>query len=177
MSLNYQIPSGQTFEVEGHNKTGLLTQDPQFTKATNSFLTNDGDKIVASGLGLEIFAGTHKLAADGTSTITFLNKDATHKRRIVAIGYYLRTERTGGTPDTDLTVSVGDGAASEAFSTVGTVDLDGDALDTLTFLTVNDANQLIDVNKSLKSELVVGGTTTGGTALLDVYVLTIRCKA
>ncbi len=177
MGLDLSMASAEKFLLEGKTKTGAVTQNPTTMKGSNSFLTNDGDTILASGLGLELWAGTHKLAADGTSTITFINKDSQHKRRIVAIGYYLRTERTGGTPDTDLTVSVGNGAASESFSTVGTIDLDGDTLDALTFLTIDDANQLIDVNKSLKSVFTVGGTTTTGTALLDVYILTVRCKA
>lgn len=160
--------------MEGDNITGLLSQDPQYTPATNTW-SADGDKMFSNGL--ITFAGYHKLSADGTSAITFMNKNCPYKLRIVSAFYYLRTERTGGTPDTDLTVAVGDGAASEAFSTVGTIDLDGDALDTLTFLTVDDANVLIDVNKSLKSSLVVGGTTTGGVALLDVYIQCIRAKA
>lgn len=176
MSLDFQIPSGQKFELEGHNKTGLLTQDPQFTKASNSWLTNDGDKIVASGLGLELFCGTHKLAADGTSTITYVNKDATHRRRVVAAWGYMRTLRSGGTPAHTLNIVHGDGATSETTTNMGTVDADVTA-DTLTFLTNVDAVNLIDVGDSLYSTLVVGGTTTTGTALADIYILTVRCKA
>ena len=110
-------------------------------------------------------------AADGTINHKFYNKNCPSGVRVLSAYFFQRSLRTGGTPDHDITLRKGDGAASESFSTIGTADFDGATTDTQTFLTIDDANFDIAANGSLDLNLVVGGTTTGGTALIDVVVV------
>lgn len=114
------------------------------------------------------------LAADGTATQVFYNKNAPGPFRIVdawAIGHTLRT---GGTPDHDFFVDRGDGAESETFAACATADIDTASTDGVTHAaTLDDAQQIINTNESIRVRLVVGGTTTTGTAAATICVLCI----
>lgn len=178
MSYAQTIPSGKTFEHEGDNVTGLITQDPQFGPSSNTWSAN-GDMAVSPGF--VVFRGLHSLTSNTTSTITYLNKNCPYKLRVVRVTVTPRTFMTagGGTPDTKLDVQLGDGAASEAFSDIITqIDLDGDTADVGQVGTISDANELIAANKSIISKLTTsGGTGLGGTTLVDVLIECMRVKA
>lgn len=115
------------------------------------------------------------LAADGTAEQTFYSKNAPGPFRIIEAWCIGHTLRTGGSPDHDFTVQRGDGAASETFATCAAGDIDTASTDGVTrAATVDDAQWNINTNESIKVQLVVGGTTTTGTASATIFV---RCLA
>lgn len=174
MSLIQTIPSGKDFEFSGDLKTGLLTQNPQYGPSTNTW-SADGDKEYGTPI---LFRGLHRLTADGTTTITFLNKSNPFKLRVLRVGITPRTLRTGGTVDCKINVFNGDGAASESRTALITeIDLDADTLDVIQYGVITDAQELIAVGGSLISETVISGSSTTGTYLCDVLIECLRVKA
>ena len=174
MSLDLSMASGRKHKLDGDNKIGLITQDPTHTKSAGTWTTS-GDAQYGAVQQSSILLTA---AADGTVNAAIFNKDCPHKIRILDATIFPRTLRTGGTPDHKVRLFKGDGAASEAFTAI-TDDKDCDvAADTQTkFTTFDDAQTIIEADKSLRATLVVGGTTTTGTALFEVIVLWTRVKA
>ena len=154
---------------------GLITQDPTHTKSSGTWTTHADTQYGQ----LLCFSTLLRAAADGTFNSEIFSKNCPWPIRIVDIVYYLRTLRTGGTPDHDIRIFAGDGAASEAFTAItDSLDIDGVTPDAPTrFGTLDDAETDIGLNKSLRAQLIVGGTTTTGAALVEVCVFAQRVKA
>lgn len=115
-----------------------------------------------------------RATADGTITGKIYNKNCPGPVQVAMAWLYERTLRTGGTPNHVVTLRNGDGAASESFNTIGAIDVDGGtAADTIQHFTIDDDYHDIQAGESLDVTLLVGGTTTTGTALIDVYVMLV----
>lgn len=166
--------TGVTTDQTPDTATGVIHQRAASTRGTQTF-TADGDK----NFGIPILmSGNFTVTADGTTNIELMSKNSPQKYQVVDAWYFVRTLRTGGAPDHKVRVFQGDGATSEVFAGISDdADVDGATLDAPTrFATLDDANHIIDVNESLRLTLVVAGTTTGGTALIDVHVLLVPIK-
>lgn len=153
---------------------GLLTQSPNVNPAISRTFASSGDKLIGSPICMY---GKLKATADGTVTVSFCSKNCPFPIRVAYWNYTLRSLRTGGAPDHDVTLELGDGAASEAYSTIGTADVDSSTVDLATNGLIDDANALIAADKTIRAKLVVSGTTTTGTAELDVFVIAMRTVA
>ena len=95
-----------------------------------------------------------------------------NKYRIIRVETVLRSLRTGNSPDHDLKVQVGDGAASESFTdVVATVDIDSDTVGLpTTRILVNSAATVWSSGRTLRCQMQVSGTTTTGTAEVDFII-------
>lgn len=122
-------------------------------------------------------------AFDAPATITNFfggtKKTRANKYRFVKIGTTLHTLRTGGVPDHDLRIEIGDGAASEVFTTlVGDFDIDGDTPET-----INNRNaaawgrHILNSGETLRVQLAVSGTTTTGVADVCIVLNVVPVEA
>lgn len=100
------------------------------------------------------------------------------KYRILKIETVLRVLRTGGTPDTDIKVEKGNGAASESFaSLVATVDIDSDTVDLPTNRILVAAECLLLSGETLRCQQSVAGSTTTGTGEVEFHIYVIPVLA
>jgi hypothetical protein len=175
MPIDTQHRMGVVTTFKPDAVTGVFIQNAASTESSAAAMATDagvnyGTPMVLSGAG--------KKTADGTTTITFFSKNCPCKLLIVGAWHFIRTMRTGGTPDHKLKLEHGDGAGSESFNDItSNDDLDGDTPDAqVNFGTISDAYATIGVGESLKGTFVVGGSTTTGTSLVDVHVMVVPIK-
>ena len=170
------VPQKSTL-VNEEAELGVLVQDANTTKSTPAFAA-DEDKIFGTPIVLVL---KHLIAADvaydaagaivnAAGTKTVLGQSY----RILSVETNIRVLRTGGTPDHDFKLEMGDGAASEVFaSTVATVDIDAEALNTPIQRILVPAEAVWATGTTLRSQVAVSGVTTGATAELDVVITLI----
>ena len=162
-----------------HNQeepTGVITQGAGGTRSSVLFASND-EKIFGAPVKVVIKGiATADVAYDAAGAIhTVLSKPTlANKYRIVSVQTILRVLRTGGTPDHDVKVQVGDGAASEVFTdVVADVDIDADTIGLPTErILVNTVATVWSTGRTLRCQLAVSGVTTGATAEVD-FVITL----
>ena len=153
---------------------GVMAQDAVSTKSTVAF-SADSDEIIGVPIMVVL---KHKATADQAydSAAAIVNVAGSkpvlgQKYRVVQVKTVMRSLRTGGTPDHDLKLELGDGAASEAFnSVVATVDCDADVADTDTVRIIVPAYAVWNTGCTLRSQLQVSGSTTTGTSEFDVFL-------
>lgn len=169
-----------TPHVEVHHDqeeaTGVITQDAPSTRSSVLFASND-DKLLGAPVKVVIKGiVAADVAYDAAGAIhTVLSKPTlANKYRIVGVKTIVRVLRTGGSPDHDVKVQVGDGAASESFTdVVADVDIDSDTVGLPTErILVNSAATVWSTGRTLRCQLAVSGTTTGATAEVD-FVITL----
>lgn len=162
-----------------HNQetaTGVITQGAPGTRSTLAFAASD-DKVFGAPVKIVIKGiVAADVAYDAAGAIhTVLSKPTlANKYRITNVQTIVRSLRTGGTPDHDVKVEVGDGAASEAFTdAVADVDIDADTVNLPTErIVVNSVDTVWSTGRTLRCQLAVSGTTTTGTAEVD-FVITL----
>lgn len=156
--------------------TGVFTQDAAGTRSSLAFAANDAvmfgapvtvvvKGIVAADVAYDAAGAIHNVLSKPTLA---------KKYRIVDVKTIVRVLRTGGAPDHDVKVQVGDGAASESFTdVVADVDIDSDTVGLPTErILVNSAATVWSTGRTLRCQLAVSGTTTGATAEVD-FVITL----
>jgi hypothetical protein len=151
-----------------------MVQDAVSTKSTVAY-SADEDKIYGSPIMVVL---KHKAVADQAydSAAAIVNVAGSkpvlsQKYRIVQIKTVMRSLRTGGAPDHDFKLELGDGAASESFnSVVASVDTDGDTQDTDVVRIIVPAYAVWTTGCTLRSQLAVSGSTTTGTTEWDVFL-------
>jgi hypothetical protein len=167
---------GVEVEHSQEEATGVITQGAGGTRSDVLFASND-DKMFGAPIKVLIKGSVAADAAyDAAAAIhTVLSKPTlANKYRITNVETVLRSLRTGGTPDHDIKVEVGDGAASEAFTdAVADVDIDGDTVGLPTQrIVVNSVDTVWSTGRTLRCQLAVSGTTTTGTAEVD-FIITL----
>lgn len=153
---------------------GVLIQDARTTFSTPLF-TGDEDKIFGPPLQVIL---KHKATADQAydSAAAIVNVAGSkptlgQSYRITQVKTVLRVLRTGGTPDHDFKLELGDGAASEAFnSIVATIDFDADVVNTDMVRIIVPAYAVWTTGTTLRSQVAISGSTTTGTTEVDVFL-------
>ena len=164
-------------EVSQEAATGVDAQAASGTKSTVAFAANHdvihGAPIVVVVKSL-LAADT---AYDAAGAITYVGGGAkpvlANKYRILSIRTVRRALRTGNSPDHDLKVEMGDGAASESFTdVVATVDVDSESTLNLPVdrIVINSAATVWSTGRTLRCQQSVAGTTTTGTAEVDFII-------
>ena len=163
-------------EVSQEAATGVDAQAASGTRSTVAFAANHdvimGAPIVVVVKSL-LAADTAYDAAGAVTTIGGTKPVLANKYRIIKIQTIRRALRTGGTPDHDLKVEVGDGAASESFtSVVATVDVDAETTlnSPVDRILVNSAATVWSTGRTLQCQQSVAGSTTTGTAEVDFII-------
>ena len=113
------------------------------------------------------------VTADGTVNTDTWNKAFPYKSARVASAWCrVISKRTGGTPANTIKLQRGDGAATEVFTDLtATVDTDAaTAGDRKDFTAVVDAQATFSRGNTLRIVHVVGGTTTTGSDVVEVFV-------
>lgn len=173
--------AGRDVQHSQELSTGLLTQKGDGSNSTTVF---NADETVQYGQVQcwDVKAlGSADQAYDSAAAI--VNVDGSKptrncKYRIIKIETQLNVLRTGGTPDHDLKVQKGDGAASEAFSdVVATVDFDGDTVGLPTNRTLVPAQCLLSSGETLRCQFQISGSTTTGTGEVEFHIFVIPCIA
>ncbi len=162
-----------------HNQeeaTGVITQSAPGTRSDLAFAADDAVmfgapiKVVVKG----IVAADVAYDAAGAIHNVLVKPTLANKYRILDVKTIIRSKRTGGTPVHNVKVEVGDGAASEAFTdAVASVDIDGETVGLpAERILVNAVTTVWSTGRTLRFQLEVSGTTTTGTAEVDL-VLTL----
>lgn len=164
------------------NSHGLIVQDPESTRSSEAFSSDDEQQFGPVHVWRVKMIAAADQAYDAAAAITNVfgsTKIARNETwRIIGVRTILRSLRTGGTPDNDLKIEAGDGAASETFSDlVATVDIDGDTINLPTERVLVDAETVLLTGETLRCQLSVSGTTTGATTEVDVDILAVPVKA
>jgi hypothetical protein len=174
MARDYESVPHVAVHVDQEAALGVMAQDAVSTKSTVAY-SADEDKIFGAPIMVVL---KHKATADQAydSAAAIVNVAGSkpvlsQKYRIVEVKTVMRSLRTGGTPDHDLRLELGDGAASEAFAdAVATVDVDTDVANTDMVRIIVPAYAVWNTGCTLRSQLQVSGSTTGATAEFDVFV-------
>lgn len=161
---------------------GLRTQDGDSTRSSHTFSADDDQQfghVQCWRIKCKAAADQAYDAAAAITNVFGSTKLARNEKyRIIAVRTTLRELRTGGTPDHDLKVQIGDGAASETFADlVATVDFDGDTVNLPTERILVNAETILLSGETIRVQLQVSGTTTTGSTEVDVDILAIPCKA
>ncbi len=161
---------------------GLIVQDAESTRSSETFSSDDDQQYGLVYVWRVKMKATADQAYDAAAAITNVfgsTKVARNEKwRILGVRTTLRSLRTGGAPDHDLKVETGDAASSEAFTAlVATVDIDGDTQDLPTERALVAAEAILLTGETLRVQLQVSGTTTTGTAEVDVDILAMPVKA
>jgi hypothetical protein len=162
-----------------HNQeeaTGVITQSAPGTRSTLAYAADD-EKIFGAPIKVVVKGLVAADAAyDSAAAIhnVLVKPTLANKYRITNVETVLRVLRTGGSPDHDIKVEVGDGAASESFTDlVADVDIDGDTVNLPTQrIVVNAVTTVWSTGRTLRCQMGVSGTTTTGTAEID-FILTM----
>lgn len=182
MALEETFKSGGRTRVrQDASSHGLIVQDSESTKSSVAFSSDDDQQFGE----LQVWRIKMKAAADqaydAAAAITNVfsgTKIARHGSfRIIGVRTTLRVLRTGGAPDHDMKVETGDGAASETFADlVATVDVDGDTINLPTERALVNAETILLTGETLRVQMQVSGTTTTGTAEMDVDILVMPVR-
>jgi hypothetical protein len=171
MGLKQDYTVGRTVEHNQDATMGVIQQNADST--SGSMTARTASDHVQYGVPITVVA-TATLAADGTDTVLVFNANCPAKYRIIDAIYYMRSHRTGGTPAHTLKLTNGTNDITD------TADVDAAASGTVNqpyrFGTIDDAYDTIDVDETLDLDLVVSGTTTGGTALCEVVITLLPVK-
>jgi hypothetical protein len=183
MTLTNESQAGRPVTVNQDAAAhGLMVQSPESTRSSNTFSADDDQQFGA----LEVWSVKCKAVADQaydapaaiTNVFGGTKVARSQSYRIIGIRSTIRSLRTGGTPDHDLKVEAGDGAASEAFSDlVADVDIDGDTAGLPTERILVTAETILLTGETLRVQIGISGTTTTGTTDIDVDILAIPVKA
>jgi hypothetical protein len=164
--------------------TGVLTQLATSAAPNTPTFSADGDMQHGQ---LQTWMLRVVKAADGAfddpATITNFfggtKKARANKYRFVKVGTMLHSLRTGGVPDHDLKIEIGDGAEPEVFTTLlGDFDIDGDTPEQ-----INNRNasawgaEFISSGQTLRAQLAVSGSTTTGVADICVMINVVPVEA
>ncbi len=168
--------------------TGLLLQDPTGQKQEDDMgaAADPGAETAAAvkvsfGTPFMIEAVCHGAETDGqVHNFEVFSKNSPFKFK-VALAWGVLLDETGTVAGDTVTISRGDGAASEAFVTITDAiscnvnddDLFGLVAGTSQF---NQDNAVIDVDESLRVVLTLADSTDHNTAV-KVYMLCYRCIA
>lgn len=161
---------------------GLVVQDAESTRSSETFSSDNDQQFGLVHVWRVKAKATADQAYDAAAAITNVfggTKIARNEKwRIIGVRTSLRSLRTGGAPDHDLKVEAGDGASSEAFTAlVATVDIDGDTVNLPTERILVAAETILLTGETLRVQFQVSGTTTTGTAEVDVDILAMPVKA
>lgn len=156
--------------------TGVVNQNAPSTRSSVAYAASN-DVIHGKPVVVVIKAmGAADVAYDAAGAIHLATLAAkptlSEKYRILKVETVLRTLRTGGSPDHDLKVQMGDGAASESFTdVVASVDVDSDTVGLPTGRSVvNTAATVWSSGRTLRAQLSIAGSTTTGTTEFDFII-------
>lgn len=194
MGLTQNPLAGRSTTLSADSVTGLHTQNPASTQSTVGGLPTTGTVEDAVAVGQEftmigrVGIDENSPAAATTYTTDFFSKNAPFKFRILEVILQIVdltaadfTDGDGG--NLDFTVQDGDGAESETFTDVladQTLDDDFENGETVRYphATVFLTNTTIDVNESLRAQLIVDPDATAGAtndgAMVDCIVRCMR---
>jgi hypothetical protein len=162
---------------------GTLTQDADTVTKNTATFSADGDGQYGA---VQVWMIKIKKVADVAFDAGVLNFFAGTKLarsesyRIVKLSTVLHELRTGGTPDHDIKLELGDGAGPEVFTTIaGPFDVDSDTPAAIMnrALANVDTAELIPTGVTLRINPEVSGVTTTGTFEMDVYLHVIPVRA
>lgn len=165
MSETRSFPSGRIVATEGENVTGLITQSPNGT--TSQVTTPSTPEAGAVQVG-QAFVLSVRCTGAGPN-FPIYSKNAPWKFMVCKA--WVRMNGAGAASDT-VKIERGDGAASEAFTSMHTAVLDVSALADgaqTDFVTMLDSVATVDALQSLRA-------VTASSAACDVFCLCIRVK-
>ena len=160
--------------------TGVKAQNADSTKGTVLFNADSTQKFGVPQVWIAKMKATADQAYDAAAALfDILGTKPTLAQayRVVNVAVKLVSLRTGGTPDHDVKVQLGDGAASEAFSDIApNADIDAFTVGTLTNIPVT-GNEVITTGKTVRVQFAISGTTTTGTGEAEIHITVIPEKA
>ena len=183
MPLNETTQVGSQVQLrQDRNSHGLRTQDGDSTRSSHTFSVDDDQQYGHVQCWRIKCSAAADQAYDAAAAITNVfgstKLSRNEKYRIIGVRTTLRSLRTGGAPDHDLKVQTGDGAVSEVFADlVATVDIDADTANLPTERILVGAETILLSGETIRVQLAVSGTTTTGTAEVDVDILAIPVKS
>lgn len=168
--------AGWLIEENQEAVTGVKSQNGESTKGTILFNADETKKFGPTQVWIGKIKQTADVAYDAAGAVFDIlgTKPTLAKRyRVVNVAVRVVSFRTGGTPDHDVKVQLGDGAASEAFADIApTIDIDGFTVGTLTSIPVT-GNEVITTGKTLRLQFQISGSTTTGTAEIEFHITVI----
>ena len=183
MTLTNQSQAGRPVTVNQDAAAhGLMVQNPESTRSYKTFSADDDQQFGALQVWRIKCSAVADQAKDNAAAITYLFGSTKVARgqsyRIIGVRVTMRSLRSGGSPDHKMTVETGDGAASETFADlVADVDIDGYTANEPVEQIIVDAETILLSGETLLVQMAVAGTTTTGTALVDVDILAMPVKA
>lgn len=175
-------PGGTTPLRQDASSHGLIVQGPTSTRSSETFSSDDDQQFGPVHVWRVKMTAAADQAYDAAAAITNVfgsTKIARNETwRIIGVRITLRVLRTGGSPNHEVKVQTGNGAATEVFTDlVATRDIDGYTVNLPVEEIVVNAETVLLTGETIRCQFKVSGTTTTGTAEVDVDILAVPAKA